>query len=353
MTRQCLDAVCQWAIVTVIVSLISMPVATQTTPSAGRPGPTTKWSPPRTADGQPDLQGVWDFGTLTPLERPAALGDKQFFSDEEAAAFEREENRRQNRDLVDPAKGGINYPPGGVVPYNEYWYERGSTVTASKRTSLIVDPPDGRLPPLTPQGRKAAELRAASDLNDQLGRPRADSYTDRTLPDRCLLGFNAGPPMTPGAYNNNVQIFQTARHVAILSEMIHDVRSVPLDGRPHLRPHVRQWKGDSRGRWDGDTLVVDTTNFQRETSLRGSTASTHLVERFTRVDADTLLYEFTVNDPTTWTRPWTAAVSMKKIAGPIFEYACHEGNYAMFHILGGARASEKAAAPARAEIGQK
>ena len=343
MTRQCLDAVYQWAIVTVIVSLISIAVAAQTTTPAGRSSPTTKWSPSRTADGQPDLQGVWDFGTLTPLERPAALADKTVFSDEEAAAFERDENRRQNRDLIDPAKGGINYPPGGVVPYNEFWYERGSTLTPSKRTSLIVDPPDGRLPPLTLQGRKAAELRAASDLNDQLGRPRADSYTDRTLADRCLMGFNAGPPMTPGAYNNNVQIFQTARHVAILNEMVHDTRIVPLDGRPHLASHLRQWKGDSRGRWDGDTLVVDTINFRHETSLKGSTASTRLAERFTRVDAETLRYEFTVDDPTTWTRPWTAVVFMKKSAGPLFEYACHEGNYAMFHILSGARASEKAA----------
>ena len=152
----------------------------------------------------------------------------------------------------------------------------------------------------------------------------------------------------PGAYNNNVQIFQTARNVAILNEMVHDARIVPLDGRPHLPSELRQWKGDSRGRWDGETLVVDTIHFRRETSLRGSTASTHLVERFTRVDADTLRYEFTVDDPTTWTRPWTAAVLMKKIEGPLFEYACHEGNYAMFHILSGARASDKADAVASA-----
>ncbi|RPH58226.1 MAG: hypothetical protein EHM89_12735 [Acidobacteria bacterium] len=353
MTHQFLDAVCQWAVVTVIVSLSSVPVAAQTTPSASRSSPTTRWSPPRTADNQPDLQGVWDFGTLTPLERPAALGDKQVFSDEEAAAFQKEEDRRQNRDLIDPAKGGLNYPPGGVVPYNEFWYERGNTVTASKRTSLIVDPPDGRLPPLTPQGRTAAELRAASDRSDQLGNPRADSYTDRPLADRCLVGFNAGPPMTPGAYNNTVQLFQTAGHVVILNEMVHDARVVSLDGRPHLPPHLRQWKGDSRGRWEGDTLVVDTTNFHRETSLRGSTARMHLVERFTRIDGDTLLYEFTVDDATTWTRPWTAAVLMKKIPGPLFEYACHEGNYAMFNILSGARASEKAAASAPGVTEQK
>jgi hypothetical protein len=353
MKRLSPDVVCQCAIVIVSISLTPVPMMAQTAP-AGRSGATTKSNPPRTADGQPDLQGVWDFGTLTPLERPSALGDKQRFSDAEAAAFEREENRRQNRDLIDPAKGGVNYPPGGVVPYNEFWYERGNTVTASKRTSLIIDPPNGRLPPLTPEGRKAAELRATSDRNDQLGRPLADSYTDRTLADRCLLGFNAGPPMTPGAYNNNVQLFQTPGHVVILNEMVHDARVVPLDGRPHLSQGLRQWRGDSRGRWDGDTLVVDTINFRRETSLRGSTASTHLVERFTRVDADTLLYEFTVDDPTTWTRPWTAAVLMKKISGPLFEYACHEGNYSMFNILSGARAAEKAAAASAPVVsGQK
>jgi hypothetical protein len=336
MTIRCPDRACHSAVAIAIVALISMPLVAQDT------APTTApWTPPRTADGHPDIQGIWDFGTITPLERPAALGDKQVFTDDEAAAFERDENRRQNRDLIDSAKGGLQYPPGGVVPYNEFWYERGSTVIASKRTSLVVDPPDGRLPPLTPQGQKAAELRSIADRNDQLGRPRADSYTDRSVSDRCLLGFNAGPPMTPGAYNNNVQIFQTAHEVALLTEMVHDVRIVSLDGRPHLPAHLRQWKGDSRGRWDGDTLVVDTINFQRETSLRGSTATTHLVERFTRVDADTLRYEFTVEDPSTWTRPWTAAVFMKKTEGPMFEYACHEGNFAMAHILSGARAADR------------
>jgi hypothetical protein len=347
-----LHAVCKWAVVTVSVFVVSVPAVTQTT-VPDRSGAPRKRAAPRTADGQPDLQGVWDFGTLTPLERPAALGDKQVFSDAEAAAFEREENQRQNRDLIDPAKGGLNYPPGGVVPYNEFWYERGNTISASKRTSLIVDPADGRLPPMTADGRKAAELRAAAERNDQLGRPLADSYTDRTLADRCLLGFNSGPPMTPGAYNNNVQIVQTADHVVILNEMVHDARIVPLDGRAHLRPGLRQWKGDSRARWNGDTLVVETINFRRETSLRGSTADTHLVERFTRVDPDTLLYEFTVTDPATWTRPWTAAVVMKRSEGPLFEYACHEGNYAMFNILRGARAAEGAALSSPSASGQK
>lgn len=300
------------------------------------------WTVPRTADGQPDLQGVWDYRTITPMERPAALGTKAFFaSDEEAAAFEREENQRQNRDLIDPEAGGLMYPPGGVVPYNEFWYDRGDKVVGTKRTSLIVDPPNGRLPDMTPEGKKRAEARAAEQRATQLGHPHADSWEDRPLQERCLMGLNAGPPMHPGAYNNNFQLFQTPQYVVILNEMVHDARIIPLDGRPHGQ--IRQWKGDSRGHFEGDTLVVDTINFKRETSLPNSSANTHLVERFTRTDANTLLYEFTVEDPTMWTRPWTAVIPMRKSDDPIYEYACHEGNYAMASILAGARAAEKAA----------
>src|SRR5688572_19858112 len=176
---------------------------------ATTPAQTTGTSP-RTPDGQYDLQGLWDFSTITPLERPVALADKAVLTDEEARAFEEAENRRQNRDLIDPAKGGVQYPPGGVVPYNEFWYERGDKVTESRRTSLIVDPPDGRLPPRTADGQRRAEIRAAAQREDQFGRPKADSYEDRPLPERCILGFNAGPPMLPGAYNNNFQLFQSA-----------------------------------------------------------------------------------------------------------------------------------------------
>jgi len=299
---------------------------------------------PRTPDGKPDLQGVWDFRTITPLERPRELGEKAFFTEAEAAAWEKDENRRQNRDLIDPEVGGLMYPPGGVVPYNEFWYDRGDKVVGTRRTSLIVDPPNGRLPPLTPEGKVKADARAVTGRETQLGRPKADSWEDRPLQERCIMGLNAGPPMTPGAYNNNVQLSQTPDHVVILTEMVHDARIVPMDGRPFL--NIPQWKGESRGRWDGDTLVVETKNFKRETSLPGSSASTHLIERFTRVDANTLLYEFTVNDPTTWTRPWTAVVPMVRSEDPIYEYACHEANYALPGILGGARADEKAAAEA-------
>jgi hypothetical protein len=328
--------------VTALALLAPAPLAAQSAANttAAAPTPTV----PRTADGRPDLQGVWDYRTITPLERPKELGTKEFFTAAEAAAYEQNENKRQNRDLIDPEAGGLMYPPGGVIPYNEFWYDRGDKIVASRRTSLIVDPPDGRLPPLTPEGKKRADERAADGLSTQLGHPHADSWEDRPLQERCLMGLNAGPPMHPGPYNNNVQLFQTPDTVVILTEMVHDARIVPLDGRPRLR--IRQWKGDSRGHWEGDTLVVETTNFKRETSFPGSTGSLHLIERFTRTAPNTLLYEFTVDDATTWTRPWTAALPMAKSNQPVYEYACHEGNYAMASILAGARADEKAAAEA-------
>jgi hypothetical protein len=224
-------------------------------------------------------------------------------------------------------------------------------VVGTKRTSLIVDPPNGRLPAMTPEGAKRMAARAEDGRQTQLGHPHADSWEDRPLQERCIVGLNAGPPMTPGAYNNNVQIFQTPDTVVLLNEMVHDARVVPMDGRPHLG--IRTWKGDSRGHWEGDTLVVETTNFKRETSLPGSSASTRLTERFTRADADTLLYEFTVDDPTTWTRPWTAVVPMLKSTDQIYEYACHEANYAMPGILAGARLAEKKAAEEAAKKGAK
>jgi hypothetical protein len=305
---------------------------------------------PRLADGHPDLQGVWDYRTITPMQRPPELANKAFFdSDEEAAAWERTENRLQNRDVEDEEGVGV-HPPGwkgaggglaGRAAYNEFWWDRGNKIVASKRTSLIVDPPDGRFPAMTPEGQEMAD-RIAADRNDtNLGRPHADSYEDRPLAERCILGFNSGPPMTPGAYNNNVELFQAPGYVAIVNEMIHDTRIVPLDGRPH--GHVPLWRGDSRGHWEGDTLVVDTINFKRETSFPNSGANLHLVEKFTRTDADTLMYEFTIDDPSVWTRPFTAVVPMRKSDQPIYEYACHEGNYAMASILAGARAAEKAA----------
>ena len=298
-----------------------------------------KASPPsRTPDGKPNLEGIYSFSTVTPLQRPDALAGKDTLTDEEAASFERAENTRLNRDLFDPIKGqpSAGYAPraeGGVLSYNEFWYERGSRLTGDKRTSLIVEPRDGRIP-LT----DAARLRIAQ--RTQLSNSGAgDSAADRPLADRCLVGFNSGPPMTPGAYNNNVQIVQGPGQVAIINEMVHNTRIIPTDGRPHTK--LRQWTGDSRGRWEGDTLVVETVNFRRETSLQGSSADTRLVERFTRVDKDTIRYEFLVTDPNSYIRPWSAMVPLVRIEGPLYEYACHEGNYALTNILAGARAQEK------------
>jgi hypothetical protein len=257
---------------------------------------------------------------------------------EEAAAFEASENTRRNRDLFDPEKGApsAGYPSradGGVLSYNEFWYERGNQLTRDRRTSLIVDPPDGRIPYNDQTRRRVAET------GRKLYAGFADSYEDRSLADRCLMGFNAGPPMTPGSYNNNLQIVQTKTHLVIMTEMVHSARIIPIDGRPHGA--LRQWMGDSRGRWEGDTLVVETKNFVGETSLSGSTKDTLLIERFTRVDGDTIKYEFTVTDPNSFTRPWSAMFPLVKIDEPIYEYACHEGNYAMQGILAGARLQEK------------
>ena len=318
----------------VIVSLVPVWVA-------GQGGaPTADTANLRTGWGDPDLQGVWTYKTITPLERPAELADKRVLTDEEAAIFEREENQRLNRDLIDPTKGGYIYAPeseGGVIPYNDFWYDRGTEVIETRQTSLIVDPVDGLLPSLTPEAQRQAD--AAPPREDQRGRPRADSYVDRPLSERCLLMGNASP-MLSGAYNNNVQVFQTPGYVVLLNEMIHDTRIIPLDGRPHLPGHVRSWLGDSRGHWEGDTLVVETTNFSEKRSFRGSSESMTLVERFRRIDADTVAYEFTVDDAPTWTRPWTVAFPLSRMQDEIYEYACHEGNYSIAGVLGGARADE-------------
>jgi hypothetical protein len=286
------------------------------------------------ATAAPDLEGVWFFSTLTPLERTAEFANKPELSAEEAAAYEKLTVERSNRDRRDTSSPEADV--GGA--YNEFWWERGTllaTVNGRKRTSLIVDPADGKVPALTAEGQKRAGARAA----DRREHP-ADGPENRSLGERCLM-FNAGPPMLPGPYNNYVQLFQFPDHVVILNEMIHDARIVPLDGRPHTPSGIRRWQGDSRGRYDGKTLIVDTTNFTDKTNFRGGDEQLHLVERFTRVDAETLLYEFTIDNPTAFTRSWSAALPMTKTADRVFEYACHEGNYSLTGILRGARAEEK------------
>ena len=292
---------------------------------------------PRTAWGAPDLQGVWDFRTITPLERPEDLGDKEFLTEEEASAREQAVVDRNiellNRDARRTEAGG------SIGAYNNFWMDRGTRVVGTRRTSLIVDPSNGRLPETTEAGRARAAAGRGS-VSDRI----PASYTDLSNADRCLMGFNAGPPITPGGYNQNVQIFQIPDHVVLLTEMVHTVRVVPLDGRPTLDGSVAQWSGDSRGRWEGDTLVVETANFDVDRNWRGASTGMRVEERFTRLDADTLEYEYTVTDPDTWVAPWTVNLPMVRSDLPLFEYACHEGNYSMETMLTGARTEDAAAA---------
>jgi hypothetical protein len=321
------------AALTFIVSVLMVPGrAAGQTPAAGAakvkaPGKT--WTPPRMPDGQPDLQGVWDYRTATPLERPAQFAGKEFLTDEEVAEYERRAAEREDGRSPDDARS----EPSVHAPY---WLDYGKKVIGTKRSSLIVDPPDGRIPPLTPDAQaRAAARRAASRTHGP-----ADSPEDRNLWERCITrGLPEG--VLPAGYNNNLQIQQTPGHVVLSMEMIHDARIVPLDGRPHLPATVRQWMGDSRGHWEGNTLVIETTNFSSKANFRGSADGLRLVERFTRVDADTIDYRFTVEDPTTWTKPWTVAIPLVRSEGQIYEYACHEGNRAMQNILHEARALEK------------
>ncbi len=295
------------------------------------------WTPPRAADGHPSLEGYWTNASFTPLERPAELASKEFFTEAEAAAWQKQRIERENSQ----AKDDIHYD--NVIWQGEN-YPKGA---AARRTSVVFDPPDGKLPPLSAAGEKRALLEKEAARR----RDAAESAQDRNLAERCIAWGNEGPPMLGSTYNANLQIVQTPAAVAIHHEIIHGVRIIPMDGRPHVPSNVRQLGGDSRGHWEGDTLVVDTTNFTDATNFRGPPATArqdifashdlHVVERFTRTDDSTIVYRFTVEDPSTWTRPWSGEMVMRKIEGPIFEYACHEGNYGLPNILAAARAKEK------------
>jgi hypothetical protein len=301
-----------------------------------------KYTVPRTADGRPDLQGFWTNSTYTPLERPQGV-NKEFYTKEEALGVEKRAAAAEAEQTAPGTVADVHYD------FTQFGLDRSqSTHTVSLRTSLIVDPVDGRLPPMTAEGQKrAAERAAAARL---VG--RWDSAQSNDLDDRCIVFLGAGPPMMPAGYNSNYQIVQQPGYVMILFEMAHDVRIIPTDGRPHAPRSVRQWLGDSRGRWEGDTLVVETTNFNGKNPLRGSSENMRLIERFTRVDADTIQYRFTVDDESTWSRPWTAELPMKKTNGPLFEHACHEGNYGLYNTLVGARLEEKKAAEAAKKGGK-
>jgi hypothetical protein len=283
------------------------------------------WTPPRTPDGQPDFQGSWSSATLTPVERPPEFAGKEFLTEQEAAEYERRTLEQVNSDRRD----------GGAEAdlrrnYNEFWRDRGTTVVSSRRTSLIVDPPDGKIPPLTPEARRKQAARAEAARV-----PRGPE--DLALRIRCI---SRDLPMLPTPNNNFMEIVQGSGYVAILLEMMHEVRLIPLGGRPHVDSRIRGYMGDSRGHWEGDTLVIDTTNFTGKSNFYGADENLHLTERLTRTAPDTILYQFTVDDPTAFTRPWSGELSMSRSQERVFEYACHEGNYSMTNILAGARATE-------------
>jgi hypothetical protein len=313
-----------------IVPLFALALAAQTA---------SKQPIPRTADGHPDLQGVWTNATLTPMERPASFAGKLNLTEAEAKAFE---SHAQEELTSGDGKSDSDFHrragSGETGGYNALFIDRGSElarVDGVKRSSLVIDPPDGKVPPITPEARQRMQTMRRGSLA---------SAKDRPLSERCLLSFgsSSGPPMLPVLYNNNYQIVQTADSVMILVEMVHDARIIRMNAL-HDPEDIRKWLGDSVGHWEGDTLVVDTVHFGDQVNFRGSSKNLHVIEKFTRTDANTMLYRATVDDPTTWTRNWTIEYPFSATAGPVFEYACHEGNYSIVDVLGGARKEEAAA----------
>jgi hypothetical protein len=359
------------------IALPAFPTLAQVTNTAAIAAATSDL--PRAGDGHPDLQGTYDLATMTPLER--LPGDPPFLTKEKAAALQRAEAQRRAEDDVPsapdrppPPVGGDTSPPksffealekaggGAVGGYNRFWLNQGSAYTevaGQVRTSIVVDPPDGHLPPYNEAARKriavarAVPTSTAAERQDGTAQPPGahDNPEQRPLSERCLLGFGStsGPPALPDYFYNDLhQIVQTADHIMILSEMVHDARIVRMNAE-HLPKNIRRWMGDSVGHWEGDTLVIDTTNFTDKTRFRGSTDDLHVVERLTRVDDKTLLYRFTVEDPQTWDRPWSGEYTWPATTKPIYEYACHEGNYALASVLRGARRQEAGAAAAPAK----
>ena len=299
--------------------LLFVPLDGQAPTTAAPPAPTGTWTTPW---GDPDLQGTWSNATSTPLQRNAKYGAREFLTPEERAALDRQRIAEERGGTPEQDLAGA---------YNQFWYEGR---LSDGRTSLIIDPPDGRVP-ITPAGEK----RRAAHRQEGF-----DSWESRNLFDRCIMRNPL--PRIPNLYNNNYELVQTPGYVAILQEIMHDTRVIPLDGRPHLDSRVRQWLGDSRGRWEGTTLVVEATNFSDRTDFEGAGPNMRLVERWTRVTDDRVDYRFTVDDSTAWTRPWSAALAWNKVA-PLYEFACHEGNYSLYNILEGARIGEAEAAAAK------
>ena len=331
MSRRNITSGCAAAVVFAIIFAATIPAAGQAPAASRTAAAGAKSAVPRTPDGKPDLQGVWDFRTITPMQRPTDLADKPTLTEQEAIEWEKKNQRNQDNREATPGNlvNGQQSNADVERAYNDFWWDFGKKGVSTRRTSLVVDPPNGRIPELTPAAQKRAAERR------ELRERSAHGPEDRGVGERCLLGFNAGPPMGPSAYNNNVQLIQTPGYVVIHNEMVHNARVVPMTTRPHGA--VPQWNGDSRGRWEGDTLVVETKKFEGETAFQNSSENLQLTEKFTRVDADTLLYEYTVNDPSTWTKPWTVQIPMTRSDELMYEYACHEANYGMTNLLKGAR----------------
>jgi hypothetical protein len=337
---------CRFSAPTAAFAAVALGALLASAPAAGQtPSPAAKgvkasktWTPPRTPDGQPDLQGVWTNNTVTPLERPKGLGTKEFYTEAELDAMAKREKER----LAKNEQDGRPTEPGTAddvhYDFSEFGLDRAQAKLAwNRRTSIIVGP-EGTVPPLTPEARKRlADIRAKAKGHE------FDGPENRPLGARCLARPNVGPPLLPSAYNSNLQIVQGPGYVALETEMIHDVRMIPTDGRPHLPANIRQWMGDSVGHWEGNTLVVDTTNFTSLNPFEGA-QNLHVVERLTRVDADTILYQFTVEDPGMWTKAWSGELPISRIQGQLYEYACHEANYGLANTLSGARAAEAEAA---------
>jgi len=316
----------------------SSPIAKAITAKTSTAGKT--WMPPRTADGTPDLQGVWTNNTVTPLERPKELAGKEFYTEEELQALAKQERERLDKIEAEgqpPANhSGVEGAAADDVHYDfsQFGLDRGQSKLAWNRRTSIVVGPEGRIPPVTPEVRaRLAEERAKAKGHE------FDGPENFNLGARCLARVNVGPPLLPTAYNSNLQIVQGPGYVAIEAEEIHDVRMIPTDGRPHISKSIHQWYGDSVGHWEGNTLVIDTTNFTDQTPFKGA-QNLHVVERLTRADEETILYQFTVEDPGMWTKPWSGELPITKIDGQLYEYACHEANYPLANTLRGARVAE-------------
>jgi hypothetical protein len=337
MGRRSLVSLAALVAVVVMALLAQTPAAGQTQASVAKASPAAKTStPPRTADGKPDLQGIWTNNTLTPFERPKGLGTKEFYTDQELADLtKRVREGRPGEDVEGAALGAAN-PQAVRYDLELYGFDRTKLRYTSKRTSLVVGP-EGVVPPMLPQARERNAARAAKNKGHEFDGPE-----NRPLSERCIMMGQEAIPMVPGANEGNLlQIVQGPGYVTLLHEIDHSTRVIPTDGRPHLPQNIRLWQGDSVGHWEGNTLVVDTTNFTNLTAFRGSSENLHLVERFTRAADDTLIYQFTVEDPTTWAKPWTAEVPWTKTTGPVYEYACHEGNTMIATILRGARVEDE------------